>query len=164
MLLDVLDNLPRLRMSSNQFKMILWLLRECHVRDVPSFDAFRKMQHGLRGACGTQPTVHKSSVGNIFYVNDVRESVARVCIDTHLMSCFHADFKSRILPIRRLSNTLSSILKKPQDRFRRSGKPPIGKNSNHWNALQCMHAASSIFTLMRFVDLMTGSWSCQLIG
>ena len=164
MLLDVLDNLPRLRMSSNQFKMILWLLKECHVRDVPSFDAFRKMQHGLRGACGTQPTVHKSSVGNIFYVNDVRESVARVCTGILLMTGFHADFKSRILPIQRLSNTLSSILKQPQDQFRRSGKPPVGKNSNHRNALRCMHAASSIFTLMRFVDLMTGSWLSQLIG
>lgn len=79
MLLDVLDNLPHLRMSSNQFKMILWLLRECRVRDVPSFDGFRKLQRSLRNQCGTPPTVHKSSVGNIFYVNDVRDSVARVC-------------------------------------------------------------------------------------
>jgi hypothetical protein len=78
MLLDVLDNLPRLRMSSNQFKMILWLLRECRVKDVPSFDAFRGLQHQLRASCGTEPTLHKSSVGNIFYVNDVRESVAKV--------------------------------------------------------------------------------------
>ncbi|KAJ6628304.1 hypothetical protein B0H10DRAFT_2271410 [Mycena sp. CBHHK59/15] len=31
MLLDILDNLPRLRMSSNQFKMILWILNECNV-------------------------------------------------------------------------------------------------------------------------------------
>ena len=78
MLLDVLDNLPRLRLASSQFKMILWLLKECRVKDIPSFGAFRKLQHKLRGSCGTRPTVHTSSVGNIFYTNDVRESVARV--------------------------------------------------------------------------------------
>ena len=79
MLLDILDNLPCLRMSSSQFQMILWLLRECRVKDVPSFGAFRKLQQNLRQECGTQPSRHTSSVGNIFYVNDVRESVARVC-------------------------------------------------------------------------------------
>ena len=79
MLLDILDNLPRLRMSSSQFQMILWLLKECHVKDVPSFGAFRKLQRNLRQECGSQPTRHTSSVGNIFYVNDVQESVARVC-------------------------------------------------------------------------------------
>jgi hypothetical protein len=78
MLLDILDNLPRLRMSSSQFKMILWLLKECNVQNVPSFDAFRAMQSNLRKLCGSQPTLHTSTPGNIFYVNDVRDSVARV--------------------------------------------------------------------------------------
>lgn len=78
MLLDILDNLPRLRMSSNQFKMILWLLKEAGVPHVPSYASFRKMQAGLRDLCGSTPQPHTSSLGNIFYVNDVRESVARV--------------------------------------------------------------------------------------
>jgi hypothetical protein len=58
--------------------MILWLLKECKVKDVPSFGAFRKLQRRLRDTCGTEPTSHTSSLGNIFYVNDVRQSVARV--------------------------------------------------------------------------------------
>jgi hypothetical protein len=33
MLLDILDNLPHLCMSSSQFQMILWLLRECRIKD-----------------------------------------------------------------------------------------------------------------------------------
>lgn len=78
MLLDILDNLPRLRMSSSQFKVILWLLKECHVKDVPSFDSFRKLQRRLAKTCGSEPTKHTSSLGNIFYVNDVRQSVAKV--------------------------------------------------------------------------------------
>jgi hypothetical protein len=78
-LLDILDNLPRLQMSSSQFKMILWLLKECRINNVPSFDAFRQLQHRLHNECGSEPTMHTSSVGNIFYVNDVRQSIAKVC-------------------------------------------------------------------------------------
>lgn len=78
MLLDILDNLPRLRMSNNQFRMILWILKECGVRDVPSFDTFRTMQTSLRELCGSEPKLYKSTMGNHFYVNNIAESVARV--------------------------------------------------------------------------------------
>ncbi|KAJ7752333.1 hypothetical protein B0H16DRAFT_1723687 [Mycena metata] len=77
MLLDILDNLPRLRMSSNQLKMILWILTECNVLNVPSYAAFRAMQDRLRILCGSEPKAYTSSNGNRFFVNDVRESVAR---------------------------------------------------------------------------------------
>ena len=78
MLLDILDNLPRLRLSSNMLRLIFWILKECGVSDVPSYDAFRKMQVGLRKKCGSVPTFSQSMLGNIFYVNDIRESIARV--------------------------------------------------------------------------------------
>ncbi|KAJ6480443.1 hypothetical protein C8R45DRAFT_1054393 [Mycena sanguinolenta] len=77
MLLDILDNLPRLRMSSNQFKMILWILKECHISNIPSYNGFRKMQERLRNLCGSEPKLYTSSVGNRFYVNDIRETIAR---------------------------------------------------------------------------------------
>ncbi|KAJ6611032.1 hypothetical protein B0H10DRAFT_1810513 [Mycena sp. CBHHK59/15] len=80
MLLDILDNLPRLRMSSNQFKMILWILKECNVSNVPSYDAFRKMQEHLRKLCGSEPKLYTPSVGNRFYVNDIRDTIARASI------------------------------------------------------------------------------------
>jgi hypothetical protein len=75
MLLDIIDNL---RMSSNQFKMILWILSQCNVADVPSYNAFRSMQDRLRGLCGSEPVPYTSSIGNRFFVNDIRESIARV--------------------------------------------------------------------------------------
>ncbi|KAJ6567792.1 hypothetical protein B0H10DRAFT_2168917 [Mycena sp. CBHHK59/15] len=77
MLLDIYDNFPRIRMSSNQLKMILWILKECKVANVPSYYAFRKMQDDLRGLCGSEPKSYTSSVGNRFFVNDIRESIAR---------------------------------------------------------------------------------------
>ncbi|KAJ7221325.1 hypothetical protein GGX14DRAFT_353565 [Mycena pura] len=76
MLLDIVDNLPRLRLSSSHFKTILWLLKECGVRNLPSYYSFRKMQASLRDLCGSEPQAYTSSMGNRFFVNDVRESVA----------------------------------------------------------------------------------------
>src|SRR5882757_5343238 len=78
MLLDIIDNLPRLRLSSSQFKIILWLLKQCRVLEVPSYDSFRKLQSSLRTACGSEPTPQTSSLGNKFSVNDVRKSIAKV--------------------------------------------------------------------------------------
>jgi hypothetical protein len=78
MMLDILDNLPRLRMSSNLFRMVLWVLKESGLSNVPSYEALRKLQADLRKRCGTEPTECKSSLGNIFYVNDIPETVARV--------------------------------------------------------------------------------------
>ncbi|KAJ7213920.1 hypothetical protein GGX14DRAFT_534135 [Mycena pura] len=77
MLLDIIDNLPRLRLSSSQLKIILWLLKECKVKGVPSYNSFRKLQEQLRQVCGSEPRPYVSSAGNRFFVNDVRESVAR---------------------------------------------------------------------------------------
>jgi len=78
-MLDIVDNLPRLRMSSNLFRMVLWVLKESGLSNVPSYEAFRKMQTDLRKRCGSEPTECKSSLGNIFYMNDIQEMVAWVC-------------------------------------------------------------------------------------
>jgi hypothetical protein len=88
MLLDIVDNLPRLRLSSNQFKIILWLLKQCRVLEVPSYESFWKLQNSLRTTCGSEPTPQTSSLGNKFSVNDVRESVAKVIESYYrILSC-----------------------------------------------------------------------------
>ncbi|KAJ6620123.1 hypothetical protein B0H10DRAFT_2163604 [Mycena sp. CBHHK59/15] len=75
--LDILDNLPHLRLSSSQLKMILWIMDACGVKDVPSFNAFRAMQKHIRKMTGVKSEVHKSSLGNLFYVNDIRDLIAK---------------------------------------------------------------------------------------
>jgi len=78
MLLDIIDNLPRLRMSSSQFQIILWLLRQSGVAGVPAYGAFQRMQKELQALNGSSPMQHTSSIGNIFYTNDIGESVMQV--------------------------------------------------------------------------------------
>ncbi|KAJ6559708.1 hypothetical protein B0H19DRAFT_944520 [Mycena capillaripes] len=75
--LDILDNLPRLRLSSSQLKMILWIMKECGAKDVPSFNAFRDMQTHIRKMTGVKSEAHKSDLGNLFYVNDIRDLIAK---------------------------------------------------------------------------------------
>ncbi|KAJ6456980.1 hypothetical protein C8R45DRAFT_1064760 [Mycena sanguinolenta] len=75
--LDILDNLPRLRLSSSQLKMILWIMDACGAKDVPSFNAFRAMQKHIRKMTGVRSEPHKSDLGNLFYVNDIRDLIAK---------------------------------------------------------------------------------------
>ncbi|KAJ7644882.1 hypothetical protein FB45DRAFT_735642 [Roridomyces roridus] len=75
--LDILDNLPRLRLSSSQLKMVLWIMKECGARDVPSFNEFRSMQTHIRKLVGVRSDLHKSDLGNNFYVNDIRDLIAK---------------------------------------------------------------------------------------
>lgn len=77
-LLDVLDNLPRLRMSSSLLQMILWLLCRCGIKNVPSLGSFRKMQANMRSLCRFEPETVTSDLGNVFTINDPCKSIALV--------------------------------------------------------------------------------------
>ncbi|KAJ7483006.1 hypothetical protein B0H11DRAFT_1862828 [Mycena galericulata] len=57
--------------------MILWMMKECGAKDVPSFNAFRSMQKQIRETTGVRSEPHKSDLGNLFYVNDVRDLIAK---------------------------------------------------------------------------------------
>ncbi|PPQ72001.1 hypothetical protein CVT24_008271, partial [Panaeolus cyanescens] len=69
-LLDAIDNLPRLRISSSVFKVFLWVLENLNVKNVPSMDAFRKMQQRIRKEAGIQTTSWTSPKKNHFSFND----------------------------------------------------------------------------------------------
>ncbi|KAK7682231.1 hypothetical protein QCA50_014818 [Cerrena zonata] len=68
-MLDLLDSLPRLRLSDDHLKLIMWVMRECGTPDVPSFNALRKLQDRLTKEVGLQSMQHTSSLGNKFYAN-----------------------------------------------------------------------------------------------
>ncbi|KAJ7862286.1 hypothetical protein B0H14DRAFT_3134319, partial [Mycena olivaceomarginata] len=68
-MLDLLDNLPRLRLSDDQIKAIIWVMKECGTPNVPSFSALRKMQKKMTQDIGLKPRHHTSSLQNQFYMN-----------------------------------------------------------------------------------------------
>lgn len=75
--LDLLDSLPRLRMSDDQLKAVLWVMKECGTRDVPSFYKLRKAQERLRMMFLTSRE-HISVSGKEFFANDPVEIIRLV--------------------------------------------------------------------------------------
>ncbi|KAJ7882193.1 hypothetical protein B0H14DRAFT_3433567 [Mycena olivaceomarginata] len=75
-MLDLLDNLPRLRLSDDQLKTIIWVMRECGTPDIPSFSALRKKQAQLTKDVNIQTVRHVSAMGNEFYMNHPAQLLA----------------------------------------------------------------------------------------
>ncbi|KAL7280675.1 hypothetical protein ACG7TL_005614 [Trametes sanguinea] len=75
-LLDTLDHLLRIPIADALMKMFIYTLRECGVK-VPSFDGFRKLQARLREKCGVPTIPCKSARGNVFWMIDPRELLAK---------------------------------------------------------------------------------------
>ena len=71
-LLDMLDNLPRLRMSDKHLEAVIFVMKESGAQSVPSLDTLRRFQKGLREVMPSQSTNrHQSTEGNIFYTNSL---------------------------------------------------------------------------------------------
>ncbi|KAJ7235144.1 hypothetical protein B0H12DRAFT_1258243 [Mycena haematopus] len=77
MLLDIMDNFPRCRFTSTQMSLIIQFAKDLGVPNVPSIKALRNIQQSLQSNCGTSPTRVESMQGNIFYMNDICETIAR---------------------------------------------------------------------------------------
>lgn len=76
-LLDVMDSLGRMRFSTRQIRLILWLLRKLNVPNVPSYYSFRKIQSMVRDTVNHFPTKNLvSQLGNHFTVTDPRNAIA----------------------------------------------------------------------------------------
>ena len=58
--------------------VFLWMLREAGVRDVPSLTSLREIQSRLRAESGIPTRQCESAQGNVYFMNDLREMIARV--------------------------------------------------------------------------------------
>ena len=74
--LDLLDNLPRLRLSTDHFKVFLWALQELGVRNVPSLNKFRAKQAELNKGCNIHTDPKRSPQGDVFYQKRVADLIA----------------------------------------------------------------------------------------
>jgi hypothetical protein len=68
-MLDLLDNLPQLRLSDDHLKTIMWIMRECGTPNVPSFSALHKKQAELTHEVNLTTEPHTSALGNCFFMN-----------------------------------------------------------------------------------------------
>ncbi|KAJ7222267.1 hypothetical protein GGX14DRAFT_532238 [Mycena pura] len=77
LLLDTMDNLGRCRFTGAQMSIILHVMKRLGARDIPSLKGLRKMQKQVHEGFGNAPVKVISPQGNIFYVSDLRQSIAR---------------------------------------------------------------------------------------
>lgn len=100
---DLLDNLPRLRLSDAHMEMVLWVMRQCGSQTVPSLKQLRGCQERLQKECGTPTLRHISTIGNIFYSNDIRATIAMVLPNTITVSVLTTALGLREAICRRIS-------------------------------------------------------------
>ncbi|KAF8505214.1 hypothetical protein JB92DRAFT_3084144 [Gautieria morchelliformis] len=101
-LIDLLDNLPRLRLSRRHMEMFLWVMKECGAIDVPSQYALRQVQAILQEACGITTNRFVSSAKHVLYVNSIPEIVAKDYANpqtAHLLQHYLEDTKGPVSEI-----------------------------------------------------------------
>ncbi|KZV93889.1 hypothetical protein EXIGLDRAFT_571793, partial [Exidia glandulosa HHB12029] len=78
LLADLMDNFPRLRLSEAHMELILymWARTARHPSRIPSLRELRKFQKGLQARVSTQTRECRSELGNVFFANDVRTTLA----------------------------------------------------------------------------------------
>lgn len=75
---DILFSSPRLRFSRAQQDAVLSWGKELGAKDVPSLYALRKFQTESLKAVGDPTNKITAPSGNIFYMNDICASIAKV--------------------------------------------------------------------------------------
>ncbi|KAG8696148.1 hypothetical protein FRC09_008704 [Ceratobasidium sp. 395] len=76
-LLDLLDSIPRLRLSSEHLKLIMWVMEEAGCNNMPKFSELRETQNQLRKACAITSHHYRSSQGNHFEMLDIPQLIGR---------------------------------------------------------------------------------------
>jgi hypothetical protein len=77
--MDIMFNSPRIRFSRPQKEATLEFARLLGAPYVPSLHAYKEYRHVLKKAMGAPTRKYSSSLGNIFYLNDIGEALAKVC-------------------------------------------------------------------------------------
>lgn len=79
-LLDLLDNIPRLRLSNEHLKLIMWVMEEAGCHDIPKYYKLRQIQQQLKAVCSIKSHQYQSSRGNFFEMIDVPQLIGRVSL------------------------------------------------------------------------------------
>lgn len=90
LVLDVLDNMPHLRLSDDHMKSVLWMLKELNVPGTPSFYALRETQKRLAEEMDIQPRKHVSALGKEFHAVAPEDLLALVGIVFHWTRVSHS--------------------------------------------------------------------------
>ncbi|KAG2147895.1 uncharacterized protein EDB93DRAFT_1059045, partial [Suillus bovinus] len=83
-IMSLLFSSPCHPFSDGQKKAIINWARELGARDVPSFGAIKKVQKHIDCLIGDPTEKVSARSGDIFYINNIAESIARICLLCYL--------------------------------------------------------------------------------
>lgn len=78
LLTDLLFNSPRMKFSRAQQQAILSWGKQLGAQDVPSLKQLSSAQKDLLAKTGDPTSHQRSSKGNVFYLNEIGDSIAKV--------------------------------------------------------------------------------------
>ena len=76
-LLDLMCNLPRLKMSDSQVRAVLFVMRELGLEKIPSLETLRRVQKEINQRVSIPYRKSESSRNNIYYTLELKEQVAQ---------------------------------------------------------------------------------------
>jgi hypothetical protein len=77
-------HLPRSVFSHRQLDLFLWLLKVNDVDDVPSVKSMQILNAMLQKMCGIDSMMFKGALGHNYYVNNLSQIIAQVCLINYI--------------------------------------------------------------------------------
>jgi hypothetical protein len=170
-MLDLLDQLPRLHLSDDQLKTIIWVMKECNTPNILNFSSLRRKQTLLAKALTLEPEQCTSALGNEFSFNDPAKFFPLVrlldCVHCTVLSHKSQDFAN---PLVRPHMALLPKLQDPVTDFTQCGKwtreidnaymTPVWANWQSFSAPQFyvnelaqLHGANCYFVPKKWITL-----------
>lgn len=84
--LDVLRHIPRVVFSQKQNEMIQWAMWTLGVPHVPSDYQMKNLVKSIQHTIGISTIRYSGSLGNVYYINDIRSIIAQVSFDSLLFT------------------------------------------------------------------------------
>jgi hypothetical protein len=75
-------HLPLSVFSQKQLDLFLWVLHVNKVEDVPSVKTMKELNVELQNICGIDTIIYDGKLGHHYYVNNMSQILAQVCIVT----------------------------------------------------------------------------------
>ncbi|KAJ6591419.1 hypothetical protein B0H10DRAFT_2179282 [Mycena sp. CBHHK59/15] len=141
-LLDSVDNLPRLRISSSLMRVLIWMLKEAGCKDIPSFDHLRHVQKSIRSECGILTIPCKSVQGNVFFMNDPAAIIAQDWANPMTRKLIHVYPE---IPLDRIIREIWHAQKWCQNMDLDMLSPMYDSGSSHYYVNEVSHLKNGLF-------------------
>jgi hypothetical protein len=74
--------------SESELELMFWLLEVNGVENMPKIDKMKRFQEHMQRVAGFNSIKYEGALGNTYYVNDLGQIIAQVCIHICTLASF----------------------------------------------------------------------------